>query len=350
MSKQTIAAPQPKPEQRARQRNNAFDYVRVVAFCGVVALHAVTPDGPLSTGMNVLARFSVPFFFSLAGFFSLGASEKKLIGRIASTGKLCTIAVALYAVTSLLSITPSIGEFIEMDGLGSTVRNFVLWNAYPSAYPLWFLFALLYVYCFAYISVKVKAKPRDMICLGMGLIAARFTLTEFSKSIDPLGCEMRSWLFFGIPFYCIGLFLRSRVSLLRSKRLSDGFIIALAGMVLSFLECYVFGLQEVYLGTIALVVGCYIVCIKHPMTSFSSSRWTRMLNGGEACLVAYLVHYALICSFTGLLVNLGLTTEGFVFELGLMCTVALLSLAIGVVVTGRLADQRTTAAMRGMRR
>ena len=350
MGKQTIAVPQPKPEQRARQRNNAFDYVRVVAFCGVVALHAVTPDGPLSTGMNVLARFSVPFFFSLAGFFSLGVSDKKLVGRIASTGKLCVIAVVLYSATSLLSITPSIGEFIEIDGLDATICNFVLWNTYPSAYPLWFLFALLYVYCFAYIAAKVKARPRDMICMGMGLLVARYSLVELSQTVDPLGHEMRSWLFFGIPLYSIGLILRSRVSLLRSMKISNGFVLFLIGVILSFAENRVFGLQEVYLGTIAMVVGCYVVCIKHPMTSFSSSRWTRMLNGGEACLVAYLVHYALISCFAELSIIIGLTTKGFIYELGLMGVVALFSLAIGVVVTDRLAGKKSKAAMRGMQR
>lgn len=319
-------------DMRGRQRNNAFDYVRVFAFCGVVALHVVTPDGVFSTALNVLARFAVPFFFSLAGFFSHNISSRKLISRIVGTLKLCTIGVVLYGLTTLLSVTPSIDEFIDIDGISKIVGSFIVWNSYPTAYPLWFLFALLYVYCFALAAMKMKASPRDMLCLGVGLFVARFSLSELTQSIDPLGCEMRSWLFFGIPFFALGLFLRSHSMVLRKIKISQGLCLILIGCLLSFLECSVFGLQEVYLGTISIVVGCYIVCIKHPMTSLHSSRLTLALGGGKACLIAYLLHYAIIAGFTKALDSMGLSVEGLMPELILMLAVIIVSLGMGVAI------------------
>ena len=318
---------------KSYQRNNAFDYVRVLAFCGVVALHVVTPDALFSVGMNVLARLAVPFFFSLAGFFSLGIPAKKLLQRIVSTARLCLIGIVLYTITAILGITPGIDEFLAADGIGRLISNFIIWNSYPTAYPLWFLFALLYVYCFALASTVVKASPRDVICLGWGLFIARLFLSELTQAVDPLGDEMRSWLFFGIPFYSLGLLFRLRIETLRSVGTVYGFLLVFLGCLLSFIECGIFGLQEVYVGTILMIVGCYIVCIKHPMVSFRASPVTRALSGGKSCLIAYLLHYAFITGFAKIMDTLGLETEGLISELCLMTAVIVFSLAVGIATT-----------------
>lgn len=335
---------------KSYQRNNAFDYVRVLAFCGVVALHVVTPDAPFSVGMNVLARFAVPFFFSLAGFFSLGIPAKKLLRRIVSTARLCLIGIVLYTITAKLGITPGIDEFLAADGIGRLITNFIIWNSYPTAYPLWFLFALLYVYCFALASTVVKASPRDVICLGLGIFIARLFLSELTQAVDPLGDEMRSWLFFGIPFYCLGLLFRLRIETLRGAGTKHGFLLVFLGCLLSFIECGIFGLQEVYVGTILMIVGCYIVCIKHPMVSFRTSPVTRALSGGKSCLIAYLLHYAFITGFTKIMDSFGLEAEGLISELCLMTAVIVFSLAAGIATTRLQAIRRFETIGRETRR
>lgn len=317
-------------DQRAQQRNNAFDYLRVIAFCGVVVLHVVTPNGPFSIALNVLARFSVPFFFSLAGYFSWGIEAAKIRARIISTGKLCLAGVVLYGVTSAIGLTPSINDFLVIDGVPATVRNFLVWNYYPTAYPLWYLFALLYVYIFAYGVVRFHIAPKHLIAYGAGLLVARFALSELTPTVEPLGFEMRSWLFFGIPFFCLGMYLRCNVSKLRHVAFVYGFALIALGIILSFLECVLFGLQEVYLGSVILVVGCYVMCVRHPLTSLNFAKVTVLLSGGKACLIAYMVHYALIAIASKAFAVYSVP-ESLFRELVTMMVIIVLSLGIGVV-------------------
>lgn len=314
-------------ETGARQRNNSLDCLRVAAFCGVVVLHVVSPSGQLSTALNVLARFAVPYFFALSGFFSLHVTKKKLIGRIVGTGKLCLAAVVLYFVTSLLGLTPSINSFVEANGPLSTLRDFLIWNAYPSAYPYWFLFALLYVYAFAYIVSCLRCHPNTIISFGAGLFVARFVLAECTSIVPPLGDAVRSWLFSGIPFFCLGMFLRLRLVALQRLTSFSAIGIMTTGILLSFAECWIFGLQECYAATILVVVGCFILCTKHPL---HNARLPLIFCGSKVTLIAYLVHYLIITLVRSALDVLKVPSTGCSDFFVLMASICL-SLIVGTV-------------------
>ena len=323
-----------RPRTASRKpRNHALDLMRVVAFCGVVSLHTVTPDGPLSVAMNVLARFAVPFFFAIAGFFSLGATAATIARRLRHAAALCASGVAIYAVTALIGLTPTWSDLAQLGGgWRALAKNFVLWNDYPAAYPLWFLFALLYVYaCYGAIA-RFSIRVEYLVGGGVALFVARVLLAECSGAIAPLGMQVRSWLLSGVPHFCLGLLLRRHEETLRKLAPGRIALLAFAGCVCCAVECARFGLQEGYVGTVAIVVACFAACLAYPLTSLGSTPLVRLLRGGDVCLIAYLVHYVVISMLDKLsqIPVLGVlgTLDPLRFMLVIVC-----SLAMGAAAT-----------------
>lgn len=320
---------------RRTPRNHALDLVRVVAFCGVVSLHTVTPDGPFSTALNVLSRFAVPFFFAVAGFFSLGAPYAKIMRRLRHVGALCLAGTVLYLVTALVGLTPSWPDLAQLGGGWRVlIKNFVLWNDFPAAYPLWFLFALLYVYAVYALMLRFRASIAYLVGGGVALLAARVLLVEVGGVFAPLSMPIRSWLLAGIPYFSLGLLLRRHAGALRRWPLARQAALLGAGCIMSALECAVFGLQEGYAGTVAIVIGCFAICLAHPLASWRSTPLVRLLHGGDVCLIAYLVHYAVLSVLDRLGQLPGLGALGTVDALRLILVIAV-SLTLGALVSRR---------------
>ena len=280
----------------AAERNNTLDLLRIVAFCGVVALHTVSPDGPLSAGLNIASRFGVPFFFAVAGFFSLRAGRAKLRRRLAHVARIALAAVALYAVTAMVGLTPSFEACCggaDYPMLGSVLWNFFVWNAYPPAYPLWFLFALLYVY-FVWMLLCERPGGMRLFCVcGACLLAARVAVGEIGGFIAPLSDPMRSWLLTGIPSFALGLLLRQHQDKLASWSTGFDALMVTAGAVCAVMEAATFGLQELYVGTVIVVTGVFAAALRHPCAA-DARGWFAALRCGETSMIAYVVHYAVI--------------------------------------------------------
>lgn len=316
-------------------RNNSLDALRVVAFCCVVSLHTVTPDGPFSITLNVLARFAVPFFFAIAGFFSLGVSIETILRRIRHVAFLCILGILIYAFAALLTWTPSWSDLAMLGGgWGQLIKNFILWNDFPAAYPLWFLFAMLYVYACYAVVVRWRLPIAAFVGGGVALFGARALLVECAAVIAPLGMQVRSWLLSGLPYFCLGLVLRRCEARLKRAPWLHIAVLGIAGCVLSMLECAFFGLQEGYVGTVGIVVACFACCVAHPLSSIGSNAVVQALRGGDVCLVAYLIHYAVLSALDQLSLVSGFSFLGTAEALRLVVT-AVVSMALGVAISHR---------------
>lgn len=312
----------------------SIDYLRIVAFCGVVFLHTVTPDGEISTFLNILSRFSVIFFFIISGFFF--NEQRALRPKIVSLAKIGCISGAAYCVLGFLGITP---WFISLFTNGNVVQtivgqvvSFLIWNSFEPAYPLWFVFALLYVYLLYSILVRIGISKSFIAAFSLGLFTARVVFCEVLGVIGGLDVVLRSWLFFGLPCFSIGVLIKESnicITSLASIRLLS---ISVAGIVCSVVEYYLFGLQECYVGQVVSTCAVFIFCLKHPFSSSRKNSVLRRVIGSRFCLYAYLIHYAVICIYDRIVDCFQLPSTGF-YESVRFMLVVLVSISAVLLLT-----------------
>ena len=77
------------------QRNNTLELLKVFAAYMVVFIHVIF-SGYVGTAIETLARFAVPFFFVISGFYSYGISTQKIKKRIKKILILIVFAVFSY--------------------------------------------------------------------------------------------------------------------------------------------------------------------------------------------------------------------------------------------------------------
>lgn len=310
----------------AKSRNNTLDLLRVMAFCGIVVLHTIAPDGLWSRVLNVLARFGVPYFFAISGFFSLSVSSERLVRRIERLALLVVAAVLFYLVTAFVGITPSLETCLGGPGfpaLGSVVESFFIWNAYPPAYPLWFLFALMYVYV-VLIAAQRFGGYRTICIAGGVLLVARVIMSELGAYVVPLSDPMRSWLFTGVPCFALGLWMRNNEQSFATYGTTRSMLTFAGGCALALLESHLFGLQEMYIGSLVAVVGAFAFAIAHPLANLPTGSPLGVLRDPDVSTIAYIVHYAFVM----------LLAYGFALgELACFAGTCVLSILVGIAST-----------------
>lgn len=312
----------------------SIDYLRIVAFCGVVFLHTVTPDGELSTFLNILSRFSVIFFFIIAGFFF--NEQHALRPKIVSLAKIGCISGVFYCVLGVLGVTSWFDSLLATGNIGlaiiKQIVSFLVWNSFEPAYPLWFVFALLYVYLLYSALVRIGIPKKSIATFCLGLFTARVVLCEMLGTVDALDTVLRSWLFFGLPCFSIGVLLKEFNTRMASITSTKLLILSSIGIACSVVECYLFGLQECYVGQVVSTSAIFLFCLKHPFSSSKTSGVLRRVIGSRFCLFAYLIHYAVICIYDRLVDCLQLPSAGF-YEGVRFLLVVIVSMSIALLLT-----------------
>ena len=285
-------------------RNESFDLVRILAFIAIVFLHmgatAGVQETPLAATVNAVARFAVPFFFAVTGFFLARADVRKLARGFRKELAFTACAVALYFALAALGLWDwsgvglPISAFFERDWVGP----FLLWNDFPFAYHLWFLFAALYVYAILIAWRACRVPMGVFLVLGAALLVVRLFLTEFTGTLDSLGMQPRSFLLFALPSFALGMVFARAKDRLRAVPAVASLIAIVGGSVLSVYEARLFGLQELYIGSVVTVAGMFALCLRcpHPFSSVPGLRRIGVLArfGGMPMGIAYVVHLVIL--------------------------------------------------------
>lgn len=285
-------------------RNESLDLIRIFAFICVVFLHLGATvsfqSTPLASIMNVFARFGVPFFFAVTGYFIVNADVFKMGRSIRKEIRFTLFAVLFYVVLSLCGLWNWSGTNLSLiDFLKSNwVESFLAWNSFPFAYHLWFLFAALYTYAVLIVWKASGCTIKFFLVLGAVLLVLRLVLTEFTGNLNPLGAEPRSALFFALPAFALGMAFRLMQGVIKRIPIAVSVALFLIGFFVALIEGLLFGLQELYIGSIIMVFGVFALCERrpHPFSSDSIKRVIGFLTrfGGLPTGIAYVVHLAIL--------------------------------------------------------
>lgn len=319
-------------------RNLPLDAFKVFAFIGIVALHAVAPETRLATELNAACRIGVPVFFAVSGYFSLTSSSATLAKRSWKIARILIGGLCFYLVISLLGLWGVKSDaFITNCTDPQFWFDLLYWGKTGTPYHLWFLVALTATYVVVAVARAAGLRWRDFCLFAAVLLVLRFASSEFTGFIDPLDAGFRTWLFFGVPMFALGLAIRYFQQYLLRVPFVVWFLLFFAGIAVSCVECEVFGLQELYVGTLLSVVAVFICTVRLSKRGEHSAAPGGILKflaklGGQPVMYAYVIHLSLITFLTGLWPVGGYGDGDVSAQCVIWVCAALLSLVLGLVI------------------
>lgn len=263
----------------SKKRNQSLECCRMIAAVFVVFIHYKFPE-PLTGVVDTLARFAVPFFFMISGFFSYQAGLEKIKGRLAGAVKLNIAATGLYlvwksyvGVLSGLSWTGWGREYL-------TVENITIWfllQQNPVQGHLWYLSAVVLIYACMYLYIcwqkdAQSYRYQPLYLLGIILFLIHLLLSSFAVALDVFNHFLlyRNGLLFGFPMFMLGVFLReyygkiTDVYHLTTGRL--GMLLAV-GAGLAVFQKYGIGSVDLPVGSVILAAALLLLANRKPNVS-----------------------------------------------------------------------------------
>ena len=205
-----------------KQRNYCLLLFETIGSIFIVFIHIAFP-GQLGDIIKYFARFGVPLFYVVAGYYLIQPNTDKIALRAKLKKRIIHIAMlALFSEAFYFAINLCINQHQVSTYLSSTftLRNFlncVLLNVPLFSYPNWFLLAMLYSYIFMYLfSGLFLNKNRWIIAFTLiSIVAIILNLIFRPTDITILGNKITdyiygNWLFTGLPFICFGILLKKR--------------------------------------------------------------------------------------------------------------------------------------------
>lgn len=260
----------------------------------------------LATVLNQAARFAVPFFLILSGYF-WAQKVKGDLGIVAPSVTMAKRIGFVFLAWSAIYLFPTnIADAFAHGPVG--LARQVYWNlASTMSRPantifqgtkghLWFLNGLL---CSIGISALLLRHERKRLLVALALALYAIGLAGKAYSDTPLGFDIgfnfRNGPFFSLIFFVTG-YLLHRTSP-TPMWLPAGLAIAMAGFVLQLAETW---LLHARWGTSMVqdyVVGTYFLGLGVAMIALSNSRyldWPRVASIGPLVLGIYAAHMAFV--------------------------------------------------------
>lgn len=274
------------------RRNNTLEILKLFASYMVVFIHVLF-YGRIGVAVDALARFAVPFFFLVSGFYSYRITLDRIKSRIVHLLFLLAFAVLLYTVydVSKLLIKQDFQGVVRYFNQCFDFKNMlklVLFNKPVYAGHLWYLFAILYVYLIRYFAVLFKIYDKLFWTISLLALCLHLLMGEFLSSFGivlPIYI-VRNFALLGIPFFGLGMLANKY----RHKLIDIPNLVIIISIIIGVLETlfsrYFFGKNEIYLGSVFILFAIVLVFLK-----FSNVKYPSMLTSLEGCnTYIYILH------------------------------------------------------------
>lgn len=317
------------------KKNTSIELLRGICSVLVVLLHCPFP-GEVGRYVTGLARFAVPFFLMVSGYFACRKDAAQYAVR-KTKETLCIVAVltvlygALNSARSLYSSGSAIAWLLPYCNWQSIMELLVFNRAAFICSIMWYMLTLVYIYLLYALAAKTGA-TKYWIWLTPLLLAANLWISEY------LGCPwyyVGNFILMGIPFFVLGYHLRQ----VKAERINLptwiwGVGIA-AGALLTIVEVNRNPDAYCYIGTLIMVVCAFVWCIRKEERKIPD---VLVRFGGEYSAYIFYIHCAVIAVFNA--VGLG----GSGGWLAIVRPFAVLSVSVlgayVLIVLKRFADRR----------
>lgn len=243
-------------------RDVGIDLLKTLSSFLVVVIHCYGHFAQMNLNiancLNSLAHLGVGCFFIITGYyFPIMVSKEKMRGYLSRTIKLALWAMAIYLVFNILYYQLVWKDFMIpiTDIIGkSSLLNLIIYNDTGISLHLWYLFALIYTILFILLFYRFN-KTTALYIIAFIFLACGIVLCYMNFPI----IVFRNWIFYGVPFVSIGIFIREH-----KKSLSkSGSYIVLALLCISVVsivvESYMLGVTRALYPFSILAVSCMLV-------------------------------------------------------------------------------------------
>ncbi|MEI3522037.1 MAG: acyltransferase [Anaerosacchariphilus sp.] len=250
-----------------KTKNDCLNVWKGIAAFAVVLIHCTLPGVPGEI-IKGIARFAVPLFFLISGYFAYGREDAVLRRREIHILRLYVGAVTVYYLWAAIRYFLSQRTFAQMgaelfpDG-GRTVSDLLFFNRTAMAPHLWFMGALVYCYLFYRLLARKRLEERAYLLIPV-LLAANLLLGE-GRGLTGIAVPVRwirSFWLTGFPFFLWGSWFacREKQGRLQLHR-GAGMALVAGGMLLSSVECLWSGYDELYVGSILTAGGLFSLAL-----------------------------------------------------------------------------------------
>ena len=301
-------------------KNYCLNFFQALACCLIVFLHARFPgyNVPVQFGfiMRAIARFGVPLFFIISGFFlfkenlTKEETRAKLKKRILHIGGLALFSLTLYfiiyiCINSFGKNAIGAGAYLKRVFTWQTIVQFIFLNNSFHFFPhCWFLLAMLTSYLIIYAFPNLFIKNKWFVYVLSSLLAVVVIFRLIVAKYDPVWFGVRphtdffyrSWYANALLFMSLGIVLKRNIKKLVEIPKQATLAILIASFPLMVLERWfakaVCNADPSYLFTdILCSVNMIVFAMQHP-TLFSNFK---LLNlEGSWTTYVYIFHPALI--------------------------------------------------------
>lgn len=295
--------------QKKTGRNQSMECCKLMAAIFVVFIHAEFPE-PLGSAVVCLARFAVPVFFAISGYFSYQVGSSRMPKRIAHILKLyiaavlaCLVCGSIVTVYEGSSLMGYLWGFVP--GTENLAKMLLLSESFfPGTMHTWYLLSICACYVLLYFYTKFfdcgQIRYQPLYTVSACLLVLHLLMGEMAPAagIYLPNTLYRNWLFFGLPMFSMGIFLREyQERILSCFHVTTGklALMLLAGVVCSLLQWKGVGTGELPFGSILCALSLMLYLISHPEVPVRSAFAKRAVSSlGMVSTAVYILHPPLI--------------------------------------------------------
>lgn len=298
-----------------RRRNNTLDVLRLFASYMVVFIHVVF-YGRTGMAADALARFAVPLFFLVSGYYSCNTTREKIRRRILHLLRLLVFAVVFYTAFNMLRLLMKggAGEILPYFLAYTRPENLLkllVFNVPVHTEHLWYLPAMIYVYWLYRFLMRRQMSEKRILILSLGALTLHLFLGEVLNAfhIPVPSYLMRNFALMGFPFFGLGLLLNQHRDTFGTL---PGYLIpvsAAAGVALTLLSCFYLGRNELYVGSVLILFAMVLLFVRYP-----DREYPRVLTALADCGTYIYIFHPMVSSALSLAYTiLGLDYDSSVF-------------------------------------
>ena len=302
-------------EAKGSSRNTTLYFFEVLACILIVFIHSHFPGAFGDLVMPGVARFGVPLFFVVAGFYLIkpGMSKEelrlKLKKRIIHVLILIALSAVIYFLVGIIQAKfgnnpEGIASYLQTTFSWKRILRLVLLNGPLMSLPTWFLLAMFFSYVILYVFAK-QILEYKWIAYSFALLLPFWIIFRTIACLTNVsigGYLLRdaqfyyNWLTNGLPFICLGIVLKRHEGFLKRIPVKWILTVYFASFVLMTLEfCLLMNYLDIYMSYypshVMNVIAIVTLAVQKP-DLFSKSR---LLNAkGNFTAYVYIFHPAVI--------------------------------------------------------
>ena len=288
---------------KANSKNINVSILKLVAACAVVFLHARFKD-PLGLAVDCVARFAVPVFFAISGYYSYQISTERIQKRLKRIIIILVVSNLLYLIWDLYYKcyvgNTAVTDYLKgVFGVKKLAFVFLMDGALTS-FHLWYLTAITFVYiaylayCSFWKNDRVNYNYLYYYSVIGFVVLVLFALKAQAVNIGEYHWIYRNGLFMGIPFFSMGLFIHEY-----RERIMDSFffenkkitiMLFVASVLLSLLQYFGIGATDfpIMLTYAIFVLILFSTGSENRKKNMSSDALCKLM--GRMSLIIYIIH------------------------------------------------------------